>query len=145
MNISYDKDTNSSVLHITLFFEEPLKLSEDIDFGRSMISYILSSSSPHGAVAHIISFVILFHFTSTMRLSTGLPILLRSMVATIAAGSAKVGATDYPFEISNCHLTTSIEKSPERVMVASSGALEIMLAMGIEEKVSAYRNYTLVI
>jgi len=58
--------------------------------------------------------------------------------STIFGRSAGVSAaTDYPLEVSNCHLTTTVEKTPERAFVASSGALEIMLAMGLEDKIVA--------
>ena len=49
----------------------------------------------------------------------------------------RASASKYPVEILNCHLTTTVDKSPERVIVASSGALEIMLAMGLEDKIVA--------
>lgn len=41
----------------------------------------------------------------------------------------------YPVGISNCHYSQWIEKAPERVAVASSGAVEIMLAMGLADRI----------
>lgn len=41
----------------------------------------------------------------------------------------------YPVGITNCHYSQWFDKAPERVAVASSGALEIMLAMGLADRV----------
>lgn len=44
-------------------------------------------------------------------------------------------AIKYPVGITNCHYSQWFDKAPERAMVASSGAVEIMLAMGLADRV----------
>ncbi|VEU42937.1 unnamed protein product [Pseudo-nitzschia multistriata] len=44
-------------------------------------------------------------------------------------------AVMYPVGITNCHYSQWFDKPPERVAVASSGAVEIMLAMGLSDKI----------
>lgn len=49
--------------------------------------------------------------------------------------SSAAQAMVYPVGITNCHYQQWYDKAPERVAVASSGALEIMLAMGLADRV----------
>jgi len=49
--------------------------------------------------------------------------------------SSTAYAINYPVGISNCHYSQWIQKKPERVAVASSGAVEIMLSMGLADRV----------
>ena len=49
--------------------------------------------------------------------------------------SSTAQAVQYPVGITNCHYQQWFDKAPERVAVASSGAVEIMLAMGLADKV----------
>ena len=49
--------------------------------------------------------------------------------------SSTAQAINYPIGITNCHYSQWINKPPERVAVASSGAVEIMLAMGLADRV----------
>jgi len=44
-------------------------------------------------------------------------------------------AINYPLGISNCHYQQWFDKAPERVAVASSGAIEIMLSLGLADRV----------
>ena len=44
-------------------------------------------------------------------------------------------ATDYPVEISNCQRTISFERSPERAVLIGQGTTEIMLSLGLAERI----------
>ena len=58
----------------------------------------------------------------------------KTSVLTFLLSSA-TQAIQYPVGISNCHYQQWFDKAPERVAVASSGAVEIMLAMGLADKI----------
>ena len=63
-----------------------------------------------------------------------------TLLALLAAATGQVQATiiqNYPVGITNCHFSQWFDKAPERTLVASSGALEIMLAMGLGDHVVA--------
>lgn len=49
--------------------------------------------------------------------------------------SSAAQAIKYPVGITNCHYQQWFDKAPERVAVASSGAVEIMLAMGLADRI----------
>ena len=49
--------------------------------------------------------------------------------------STSIQATMYPVGISNCHYSQWFDKAPERVAVAGSGAVEVMLALGLADRV----------
>jgi iron complex transport system substrate-binding protein len=49
--------------------------------------------------------------------------------------SSAAQAVEYPVGITNCHYSQWFNKPPERVAVASSGAVEIMLAMGLADRI----------
>lgn len=59
------------------------------------------------------------------------------LTSPILLWSPLVSAMGYPVGISNCHLSSWFDKAPERTLVASSGALEIMLAMGLSDRIVA--------
>ena len=48
---------------------------------------------------------------------------------------APAQAINYPVGITNCQFKQWFDKTPERVAVASSGAVEIMLAMGLADRI----------
>jgi iron complex transport system substrate-binding protein len=49
--------------------------------------------------------------------------------------SLSFSASNYPVGISNCHYRQWFDKAPERIFVASSGATEIALAMGLADRI----------
>ena len=49
--------------------------------------------------------------------------------------SSAAQAVMYPVGITNCHYQQWFDKKPERVAVSSSGAVEIMLAMGLADRI----------
>lgn len=53
----------------------------------------------------------------------------------LLVASSTTHAVKYPVGITNCHYSQWFEKPPERVAVASSGAVEIMLAMGLADRI----------
>lgn len=62
------------------------------------------------------------------------------MLSLKAAGSfillsSIAQAIKYPVGITNCHYQQWFDKAPERVAVSSSGAVEIMLAMGLADRI----------
>lgn len=61
-------------------------------------------------------------------------VLLQSLSLLLLLASAAT-AVQYPVGITNCHYSQWFPKAPERVAVASSGAVEIMLAMGLGDKI----------
>lgn len=57
------------------------------------------------------------------------------VASPLLLSAVSVQAIVYPIGITNCHFQQWFDKSPQRVAVASSGAVEIMLAMGLEDRV----------
>lgn len=55
------------------------------------------------------------------------------LALAVLSGSAR--AINYPLGITNCHYQQWFDKAPERVAVASSGAIEIMLSLGLADRV----------
>jgi len=59
-----------------------------------------------------------------------------SLLAALAAGVFAVPAmaTDYPLSLDNCGFPLTIEAAPERVVAIKSTAAELMLSLGLEDK-----------
>ena len=53
----------------------------------------------------------------------------------VLLSSSVAQAVVYPVGVTNCHYSQWFQKAPERVAVASSGAVEIMLAMGLADRI----------
>lgn len=62
-------------------------------------------------------------------------VFLKSSSLLLLSAFAAASAVEYPVGITNCHYSQWFNKAPERVAIASSGALEIMLAMGLGDKI----------
>jgi len=59
-----------------------------------------------------------------------------SLLAAAAAGFLAVPAlaTDYPLSLTNCGFPLTIEQAPQRVVAIKSTAAELLLSLGLEEK-----------
>ena len=59
-----------------------------------------------------------------------------SLLAALAAGLFAVPAmaTDYPLSIDNCGVALTIEAAPQRVVAIKSTAAELLLSLGLEDK-----------
>lgn len=59
-----------------------------------------------------------------------------SLLAALAAGLLTVPAmaTDYPLSIDNCGVALTIEAAPQRVVAIKSTAAELLLSLGLEDK-----------
>lgn len=51
------------------------------------------------------------------------------------SGPAQAAASDYPLTIDNCGTEVTLEAAPERIVTIKSSTLELLLALGVEERV----------
>ena len=56
-------------------------------------------------------------------------------VALSLLGPVPTFATDYPLTVQNCGLAVTFEKAPERVVAIKSTATELLLSLGLGEKI----------
>lgn len=52
-----------------------------------------------------------------------------------APGSVDAGSSGYPLTIDNCGTDVTFESAPERVVTVKSSTLELMLALGLEDRI----------
>lgn len=57
-----------------------------------------------------------------------------AVVSAFAATSALAAATEYPLTLENCGATVTFEKAPERAIGLGQNSAEILLLLGLEDK-----------
>ncbi|SFE91114.1 ABC transporter substrate-binding protein [Roseivivax sediminis] len=70
-----------------------------------------------------------------MRLQTFF--LVTSVTVSFAAHAAKADPTSYPLEIENCGHTVTFENAPENAVALGQNSAEIMLMLGLEDRMAA--------
>ena len=59
------------------------------------------------------------------------------LLATLISGAALAEPTEYPLEIENCGQTITFDKAPERAVALGQNSAEIMLLLGLEDRMAA--------
>ncbi len=60
-----------------------------------------------------------------------------ALLATLLSGAALAEPTHYPLEIENCGQTITFDKAPERAVALGQNSAEIMLLLGLEDRMAA--------
>ena len=68
-----------------------------------------------------------------------MPMFKKSLFALgmLFAGSALAQATHYPLTIENCGVQVTFDKAPQRVVALGQNTAEIMLLLGLQDKMVA--------
>ncbi|WP_174801270.1 ABC transporter substrate-binding protein [Martelella limonii] len=63
--------------------------------------------------------------------------LLACLATALSAGAAFAGSTTYPLTIENCGETVVFEKAPEHAVALGQNSAEIMLLLGLQDRMAA--------
>jgi len=58
------------------------------------------------------------------------------LAASLSAGAALASPTSYPLTVSNCGVDVTFTKAPERAMALGQNSAEIMLLLGLEDRIA---------
>lgn len=64
------------------------------------------------------------------------PFALLSALGVLAQHGAVVSALDYPIGITNCGVQSWIPSPPKRAVTMNQGTTEVMLALGLEDRMA---------
>ena len=69
------------------------------------------------------------------------PPLLSGLVALMLSAGPALAQTDYPLTLDNCGFAVTLPAAPERVVTIKSTATEMLLALGLGERIVGVARY----
>ena len=83
-----------------------------------------------------LSFDCHYRYCSSTAYTLAMKISIASFLFSLASHAIVGTRAQFPFEYSNCHLDFTVEKSPERAVSLNQGTTEILLGLGLEDKMA---------